>query len=135
MSKTLNVTIVSLIAGICLGLYAPVLLSDGRHGVQWDFNDAARSGDVREMERLIAKGADPLVSPTWAGGGGSYPLVEAAESAELEAVEFLIEKGANVNFVQATEKVLERAIGRKNDAEKCVELLKAHGARPLDSRD
>ncbi len=129
MSKFIVVSSISLIAGILIGVFSPALFSDGLAGIQWEFNETARRGDVREMERLISEGADPLVSPTWAGGGGSYPLSEAASAGQPEVVEFLIKKGANVNFLEATERGLELAEMKRADAEKCVELLKAHGAK------
>jgi len=58
-SRQIKTSIIATIIGIIIGWVGKSYqISDG---VQLQFNDAVRWGDIREMERLIDRGADPLV--------------------------------------------------------------------------
>jgi len=54
--------------------------------------DAARVGDLAEINKYIGKGAD--INAQWFG---RTPLQVASEEGQLKAVELLLEKGANIN--------------------------------------
>ncbi len=69
-------------------LFAAALLFAGCAPLQM----AAKKGDIKEMERLIAAGADVN-----AISDGNVSLSWAASYGKKEAVELLISKGANVN--------------------------------------
>ena len=126
------IAILALFLGIFIGWQATEL-PIGRNGIQWKLNDAARRGDLAAMKRLISDGADPLAYPSSANGVfyGTTPLFAAASQAEPDVVKFLITLGADVNLIEATETPLDMAEYRLEQAEKTIEILKAHGAENL----
>ena len=127
------VALISLFVGGLAGWKLRYFAADGPDGVQWQFSDAARRGDIPEMKKLITAGADPLKIPSYADGAvtSATGLFEAALAGEPEAVEFLIERGADVNQVEGTETPLDVAEHRKAQTEKTIMILKQHGAKPL----
>jgi ankyrin repeat protein len=85
------------------------------------------------MQRLISKGANPVVAPFCADDSayGVAPLFEAAAAGEVEAVKLLIDKGADVNLIEKTDTPLDAAEYRKAKAEKTIEVLRANSAKTL----
>lgn len=91
---------------------------DGVAPVDTPLHKAAAAGDVAEMRRLIANGADVNAQ----GQGGGAPLHSAAD--EPEAARLLIEHGANVNAKAADDDTpLHQA-----DEPEVTALLLQHGA-------
>jgi len=113
------------------------LVADRQDSVQWQLNHAAIRGDVKEMEKLIAAGADCTAQPTSNNGAvhGFTPLFDASGAAQPDAVEFLISAGADVNSLEATETPLDMARHRLSQATKTVEILVEAGAMGLNERN
>jgi len=94
------------------------------HGNNTALMFAARVGDLASAKLLVSAGANINDSDAW----GVSATVLAAHSGFVDLVEFLLEKGANPNAVQAGFTALHEAIMRR-DA-KLVGILLAHGADP-----
>lgn len=77
--------------GVLLALSALLVLS----GCSTPLRKAAAKGDMAEVERLLAQGAD--INEEGHDGGWPLPLGEAASVGNLEMMEFLLDKGADVN--------------------------------------
>lgn len=105
-------------------------------GIQFEFNDAASRGDVGEMERLEALGADPLKSPFFKDSNQyGYPaIVDAASAGQPDSLKYLLDKGADPNEVFGTETPLDLVIHRRNEAQEAINLLERHGAKILFER-
>ena len=133
MKISLLIAFIALIIGGIFGWSARDYFAAGHKGIQWDLNDAARRGDINEMKRLVSSGANPLIEAfdENIGTSGGTPLFEAASSGEPEAVEFLIQRGADVNIVEATETPLDMARYRRSQADKTITLLVEKGAKGL----
>jgi ankyrin repeat protein len=98
---------------------------------------AARRADVPYMKLLVELGADPLrpnkegCTPlmTAAGLGTLFPTEEAGtEEESIEAVEFLLSKGADVNTVDQNGETAMHGAAYKS-LPKMVQLLAARGAK------
>jgi len=63
-------------------------------GMDLKLCDAATCGNVGEVERLIAAGADPNA---FEGSSGWTPLIEAAENGHVAAIATLLKAGAHVD--------------------------------------
>ena len=131
MKKRIASSIGCVLVGVVIGWLSNSYF--GRDGVQFQFNEAAGYGDVREMERLISRGADPLGSPYFRDiGDYGFPAIHAAASnGEPESIVFLLDKGADVNSLIATETPLDLAICRRDDAQKSIEILRRRGGKTL----
>lgn len=68
MPRSYMVAVVALLIGAFIGWTARYFPSDRPDGIQWKFNEAAGRGDVDEMKKLMAAGADPLAIPISANG-------------------------------------------------------------------
>jgi ankyrin repeat protein len=91
--------------------------------------DAVRRGDVQEVARLLAAGADPNVKDL----DGHTPLHIAAEQCRADLAELLLKHGADPNAKNVRGKTpLHRAVWERCGA--VVELLLRHGADP-NARD
>jgi ankyrin repeat protein len=91
--------------------------------------DAVRRGDVQEVARLLAAGADPNVKDL----DGHTPLHYAAEQCRADIAELLLKHGADPNARDNHGKTpLHRAVWERCGA--VVELLLRHGADP-NARD
>jgi len=87
--------------------------------------DAVRRGDVQEVARLLAAGANPNVKDL----DGRTPLHIAAEQSRADLVELLLRHGADPNARDADgETPLHKAVSVSDVA--LVELLLRHGADP-----
>ena len=67
-------------------------MSDECGDMAVDLYDAAKSGDVVEVRRLVAAGAD--VEEQW-GEFGMRPLHEAASQGQVEVITVLVELGVD----------------------------------------
>ncbi len=85
--------------------------------------DAARVGDVKEVEKYIAKGAD--VNAQWFG---RTPLHVAADEGKTEVIDLLLTKGADINAKSKFDKTALDFATLKGD-KKTIDLLKSKGAR------
>jgi len=130
-SRQIKTSIIATIIGIIIGWVGKSYqISDG---VQLQFNDAVRWGDIREMERLIDRGADPLGGHLYDSGQYGYPpICDAASACEPEAIEFLLARGANPNELIATETPLDLVLYKQKDVERSIKILEAHGAKTLE---
>jgi len=91
--------------------------------------DAVRRGDVEEVARLLAAGADPNVKDL----DGKTPLYYAAEQCNADIAELLLRHGADPNAKNVRgETPLHRAVWERCGA--VVELLLRRGADP-NARD
>jgi Ankyrin repeat len=128
MARSTVIAIVALLIGLAAGWKARYFGADGHDGIQWKLTDAAGQGDIKEMERLILAGADPLKFPSYADGAvtGATPLLEAAAAGEPEAVEFLINRGADVNLQESDVCPIEAAEHRLQQTERTVQILRSH---------
>jgi ankyrin repeat protein len=88
--------------------------------------EAAFSGDIDELRRLIAEGADPNVQAP----DGSTPLMSAAVGHSVPALQLLLEAGADPNLraVDGATALMKASLW--DDDPICVELLLSHGADP-----
>jgi hypothetical protein len=128
MTRTIIVAIAALLIGLAVGWMARSFTADGHDEIQWKLTDAAGRGNIKEMECLIAAGADPLKFPSYADGAvtGASPLLEAASAGEPEAVSFLINRGADVNLQESDVRPIDVAEHRLQQAERTVQILRAH---------
>ena len=85
--------------------------------------DAARVGDVKEVEKYIDKGAD--VNARWFG---RTPIQVAADEGKTEVIELLLKKGADINAKSKFDKTALDFAEIKGDR-KTVDLLKSKGAK------
>jgi ankyrin repeat protein len=85
--------------------------------------DAARKGDVQEVEKYIGKGAD--VNAQWFG---RTPLQVAADEGKTEVIELLLKKGADINIKSKFDKTALDFAEVKGDR-KTIDLLKSKGAK------
>lgn len=86
---------------------------------------AAYSGNLKIIELLLSKGADPN---KWDFGKQFTAIHCAAESKNAASVQCLIDAGADVNAGLLEKSPLHYAV--QNDAEGCVEALLKAGASP-----
>ena len=131
MIRSFTLSLIFLIAGLVLGWVAHS--STIEDGPQFQFVDAAERGDISEMKRLKSSGVDPLANPFYSDMNdyGSPAVVAAALAGEAEALELLLEWGANPNEWGSTETLLDMAIHKRDEAQESVDLLKSHGAKRL----
>lgn len=118
--------------GLLLVLLALVA---GLAGCSTPLGSAAERGDVKEMERLIAAGANVNEK----GGNGRTPMYNAAVYGHVEAARLLIEKGVDVNgnssgttplrmaVFQGYSNVVRLLIKNGADTEGALELAKRKG--------
>ncbi len=92
------------------------------HGNDTALMFAARVGDLASAKLLVGAGANVNDEDAWGVGA----VVLAAHSGFTDLVEFLLEKGANVNSDKAGFTALHEAIMRRD--EKLVKILLDHGA-------
>jgi uncharacterized protein len=92
------------------------------HGNETALLFAARVGDFDSTRQLVAAGADVNDEDAW----GVSAMVLAAHSGFTDIVEFLLDKGANVNSDKAGFAALHEAIMLRD--EKLVQVLLDHGA-------
>jgi len=114
--KTIHIVVIILAMAVmtlqgCKGAYEGALA------------DAARVGDVKEVEKYLAKGAD--VNAQWFG---RTPLHVAADEGKTEVIVFLLAKGADINAKSKFDKTALDFAVLKGD-KKTIDLLKSKGAR------
>ncbi|MFB0553289.1 MAG: ankyrin repeat domain-containing protein [Phycisphaerae bacterium] len=125
-------------------------------------HDAARDGDIDQVQLLLSKGADvneknrmgwtplhtaiqnrrqALIEPLIAKGAdinatnnrGQTPLMAAVYIGQKDAVELLIAKGADINVIGGGDNALSLAKKRRN--QEIVDLLVKHGAKEPSLED
>ena len=97
-------------------------------GLQWRFSEAASRGDLNEMKRLFTQGAQINAEPFNGYFSGFPASVCAASGGHSHVVEWLIENGADVSL-SPNDTPLDVATYRLKEAEKTINILKAHGAK------
>jgi len=102
---------------MCLALCAPDIARAG------PLHDAAKAGDVAQIELLLAQGADINEST-----GVATPLYYAINGQHAEAAQLLIERGADVNAKSTWGRPLHAAAVKGMTA--TVNLLLERGADP-----
>ncbi len=140
--KPLIVFALSAVLGAIGGLIAfRVVLSFTPIGVrlQETFTEACRWGDTDTMAKLYPAGGflNGRILDGGPEGPTGYspdpPLYQAAEFGSAEAVQWLVDHGANINsVVDAGESLwspLDMAEDHLKRAQRTVDILKAHGAR------
>jgi ankyrin repeat protein len=88
--------------------------------------DAARTGDLATMQRLLSSGVNPNVTDP--GGNRWTPLLHAIHKGQLDAVDLLLRSGADVNMPVSDVQPLLMAVGTGNAA--IVRRLLQAGADP-----
>lgn len=112
--------------------------------LQGTFTEACRWGDTGTMARLYVAGASPNGRILDGGPEGPTgyppdpPLYQAARFGSAQAVQWLIDHGANVNSVvdegDSLWAPLDQAEDHLKQAQRTVDILKAHGAKPANRR-
>ena len=140
MLKSFAVFAISAVLGCAFGYYVlyrqSVKFTDGRDALQFELLEACRHGDLNEMERLIRLGASVT---RFADNGylesSGPPILEAAENARPEAVQWLLDRGATWDvLVSDGWTPLVAAEVKKRDSEKTIEILRAAGAKRRDEK-
>ncbi len=157
MKYIVLLVLVSLLAGF-FGLVAGYRIalienrSYGASNIQWQFSEAAQRGDVGELKRLHAAGAqinaEPVSTmparisasmldtlgylavgrPRMARNISGFPaLLVAAAGGRLDAARWLIDHGANVN-ASPNDTPLTAAKYRLEQTQETIKLLKEKGA-------
>jgi ankyrin repeat protein len=125
---------VSVIAAILLGALMPAAAvsaevnaegPDGSTALLW----AAHHGDVPEVKRLLAAGADVAKGNRY----GATPMSEAAQQAETEVLSLLLAAGADVNSPSKEGQTALMLVARTGNLT-AAKLLLAHGAQ-VDARE
>ena len=141
LTRTSVVTFfISAILGVVGGFLffrASLIFTPLRHEIQFQFIEACRWGDTRSMERLHLAGASATAFAEHGGGEPvGPPIIEAAEHARPEAVQWLIDHGASVNvWVSDGWSPLGAARTRVKDAQRTLDILNAHGAKLAHEQD
>ena len=88
-------------------------------------NEAAKQGNLKEVKRLISKGANIEAKDA----SSATPLYNAVDKGNKDVVEFLISKGANIN-ANCTDGFtpLHRATVLFGGDKEMVKFLLSHGA-------
>ncbi len=97
--------------------------TDPFHFGQTSLFIAARQGDIKMMQMLLAAGANPDLADTTQG---QTPLHEAVQNGNLEAVRILVEAGSSVNGKNARQNTPLQLASRNPEI---ADYLRAHGAR------
>lgn len=110
---------------VLLGVVAVAATTPGEAGKKELF-DAARTGDLARIEKLLADGASVDGVDDEPGGKGETPLLAAVSKGQAAAVELLLDSGADQTRVnQDREAALHVAAkGGRNDI---IKILLAHG--------
>jgi ankyrin repeat protein len=87
---------------------------------------AGGTGNIPLLEKLLTLGAD--LNRSSRNGFYPTPLCAASEAGKLEAVQWLIKKGADPNFIAVHHTALGKAVYA--DQVEIVEYLLKHGANP-----
>ena len=145
--KPLIVFVASAMLGAISGLIAfRVVLSFTPIGerLQGTFTEACRWGDTETMAKLYVAGAAPRGRILDGGPEGPTgysphpPLHQAAQFGSSHAVQWLIDHGASVNSVEdegdSLWSPLDVAEDHLKEAQRTVDILKAHGAKPAPRR-
>jgi len=140
--KTLTIFCIAAALGALGGLIAfRILLSFTPPGerLQGTFTEACLWGDTQTMARLWPAGASPNGRILDGGPEGPTgyppdpPLHQAAQFGSANAVQWLIEHGANVNSIvdegDSLWSPLDVAEDHLKQAQRTVDILKAHGAK------
>lgn len=104
------------------GLLGFVLRNKTNIGKNW------QKDHITVFKELVKAGAD--VNKTYAYHSPLFELIYQLRLASYELVEFLIEKGADLNYIRNNKTVLDLALaGKSENAIKIAELLREKGAK------
>lgn len=100
-----------------------------RYRRQWQLSQAASDGNLAEVQKLVADGANIDAFPTdWDGGGSGIPALSlAAEYGHEDIVRFFLDHGANTEVCDEDTPLLLAVIKKHYSIAK---LLLEHGANP-----
>lgn len=112
----------------CSGRVAFLLLLAGCTTARYQLVEAARAGNIRDLDALLEQGASP---DTW-GVDHQTPLMAAAQAGRTDTVRFLLARGANVDATDWEEDTALIQAARNGHTE-VVAVLLAHGAN-VDAR-
>ncbi len=138
MKKTLIV--ITIVIGVSFALVARSYFFGEQkdNPEQHEFVDAAAAGDIEGLGIALDRGA--TVDGFTSSEGGSYfggpALVAAIQNQEVEAVKWLLDHGASVHRIYATETLLEiaetvSAETRTDVAARIVKLIRDDGGNKL----
>jgi len=78
-------------------------MDDERHGdINKDLINAVIHRDINAMKKALSLGADIGTNPRFGDCDGMAPLMIAGRNGDMDAVRFLLEKGAGINETQHT---------------------------------
>lgn len=89
----------------------------------YSMHDAAKRGDAKRLEELLATGMDVDAPTRW----GITPLLLASEAGQVECVKVLIAHNANLNATNRTTHT-PFMLAIRNGHHECADLLKKAGA-------
>jgi len=105
-------------------------------GLQWEFTEAARQGDISKLDRLYRNGARINAEPSAEDGAvaGCPALTAAVLHGRVATVEWLLSRQADPNQWIVDSKPLALAEECEANASRIVACLKAHGATNNSAR-
>lgn len=103
-------------------------------GVQWEFAEAARTGNVTKLDLLLAQGAE--VDGEWVHGGASgFPaLADAVNALQVDSVRWLLEHGADPYDVISDGQPRGWARYNLKKAQEIEELMQRHDQKRRDEQ-
>lgn len=100
-----------------------------RQNRQWELTQAADSGDLATVKRLVEVGVPIDAAPTSEAGGGSPALIVAAWAGHDNVIQYFLDHGANINRRDSCGNTALNAAAMRGRLS-TAQLLLSRGANP-----